>query len=42
MILLDDGMAPPRYECCLCGWSDTWTSPDPDGRDADHLNRRDQ
>ena len=37
LILLDDGTVPPRYECRLCGWSDTWTSDDPDGRDADHL-----
>ncbi len=37
LIMLDDGTAPPRYECRLCGWSDTWTRGDPDGRDADHL-----
>ena len=36
LILLDDAAAPPRYECRLCGWSDTWTR-DPDARDADHL-----
>jgi hypothetical protein len=33
LILLDDGTSPPRYECRLCGWSDTWGSPDPDNRD---------
>jgi ribosomal protein S27AE len=37
LILHDDGTAAPRYECRLCGWSDTWTSGEPDGRDADHL-----
>jgi hypothetical protein len=37
LILLDDGAVPPGYECRLCGWSDTWTSPDPDARNADHL-----
>jgi hypothetical protein len=25
LILLDGGAAPPRHECRLCGWSDTWT-----------------
>ena len=38
LTLHDDGTAPPRSECGLCGWSGTWTSPGPDGRDADHLN----
>jgi len=33
LILLDDGTAPPRYECRLCGWSDTWTRDRPDGGD---------
>ena len=33
LILLEDGAAPPRYECRLCGWSDTWTGDDPDGGD---------
>jgi hypothetical protein len=37
LILHDDGTLPPRYECRLCGWSDTWTRGDPDDRDADHL-----
>ena len=37
LTMLDDGTSPPRYECRLCGWSDTWTG-GPDGRDADHLN----
>ena len=38
LILLDDGTAPPRYECRLCGWSDTWAS-NPGARDAEHLGR---
>jgi hypothetical protein len=38
LILHDDGAATPRYECRLCGWSDTWDSKDPDDRDADHLD----
>ena len=25
LILHDDGTTPPRAECRLCGWSDTWT-----------------
>ena len=33
LILLDDGTSPPRYECRLCGWSDTWTGDQPDGGD---------
>jgi hypothetical protein len=37
LIMLDDGTFPVRSECRLCGWSDTWTSPDPDARDAGHL-----
>jgi ribosomal protein S27AE len=36
LIMLDDGTA-ARYECRLCGWSDTWASADPDARDAEHL-----
>ncbi len=31
LILLDDGISPQRFECRLCGWSDTWTSDDPAG-----------
>jgi hypothetical protein len=38
LILHEDGTAPPRYECRLCGWSDTWTR-DPDARDADYPGR---
>ena len=30
LTLLDDGAA-PRYECRLCGWSDTWASDEVDG-----------
>jgi hypothetical protein len=37
LTMLDDGSAPPTYECRLCGWSDTWTSDGPDDRGADHL-----
>jgi ribosomal protein S27AE len=37
LIMLHDGSAPPRYECRLCGWSDSWDSADPDARDTDHL-----
>jgi hypothetical protein len=37
LILLEDGTLPPGYECRLCGWSDTWTSANPDARDADYL-----
>jgi len=37
LIMSDDGAAPPRYECRLCGWSDTWAGGDPDARDAHHL-----
>jgi hypothetical protein len=37
LILLDDGPAPPQYECRLCGWSDTWASDNSDDRDTDHL-----
>ena len=33
LILHDDGIAPARAECRLCGWSDTWTGDDPDGGD---------
>ena len=37
LTLLDNGTAlPPRYECRLCGWSDTWAR-NPDNRDTDHL-----
>ena len=38
LILHEDGTAPPRYECRLCGWSDTWARADPDARDAEHLD----
>jgi hypothetical protein len=38
LTLLDDGTSAPRYECRLCGWSDTWDSTGPDGRDTDHLS----
>jgi len=27
----DDGTTPPRAECRLCGWSDTWTGDHSDG-----------
>ena len=37
LTMLDDGTAPPRYECRLCGWSDTWGSFDPGARNAEHL-----
>jgi ribosomal protein S27AE len=37
LIMLDNGASAPRYECRLCGWSDTWASSDPDARDAEHL-----
>ena len=38
LTMLDDGgPAPPRYECRLCGWSDTWPPHDPDASDAEHL-----
>jgi ribosomal protein S27AE len=33
LTLHDDGTSPPRTECGLCGWSDTWTSDQPDGGD---------
>jgi len=36
LILHDDGTAPSRYECRLCGWSDTWTRAYPDGGGSDH------
>ncbi len=39
LILLDDGTSPPRYECRLCGWSDTWASADPDDRGPGHPDR---
>jgi hypothetical protein len=39
LILHDDSTLPPRYECRLCGWGDTWTRDDPDDRDADHPGR---
>ena len=31
LILHDDGTSPPRAECRLCGWSDTWTGDHADG-----------
>jgi hypothetical protein len=37
LIMHDDGTSAPGFECRLCGWSDTWTGDDPDGRGADHL-----
>jgi hypothetical protein len=37
LTVLDDGTSAPRYECRLCGWSDTWTSSDRDARDHEHL-----
>ena len=37
LTMLDDGGPAPRYECRLCGWSDTWGSPDPDACDHEHL-----
>ena len=37
LTLLDDGTAPPGYECRLCGWSDTWPCGDPAARDTEHL-----
>ena len=33
LVLHDDGASPPRAECGLCGWSDTWTREDLDGGD---------
>ncbi len=39
LILLDDGTSPPRTECCLCGWSDTRASDNPDDRGAGHPDR---
>ncbi len=33
LILHDDGTSPPRAECRLCGWSDTWTGDHADGGD---------
>jgi hypothetical protein len=33
LIMHDNGTSPPRAECRLCGWSDTWTGDDPDGGD---------
>jgi hypothetical protein len=36
LIMLEDGAAPPRYECRLCGWSDTWTG-DRGAHGGEHL-----
>ena len=37
LILVENGTTPSRYECRLCGWSDTWASADPDDCDTDHF-----
>ena len=33
LIMHDGGTSQLRYECRLCGWSDTWTSDQADGGD---------
>jgi hypothetical protein len=33
LIIHDDGNAPARAECRLCGWAGTWTSDQADGGD---------
>jgi ribosomal protein S27AE len=41
-LTLADGDGSVRAECASCGYADTWTRADPDGRDADHLGGGDQ